>query len=268
MNASLTSLSHLIEGLGDIAVAVSGGVDSMTLATLANQILGHRAVMYHAVSPAVPADATARVRTQAAQRGWMLELFDAGEFADPRYRANPTNRCFYCKTNLYGAVRSRTQQQIVSGTNTDDLGEFRPGLDAARNYGVRHPYVEAGLDKPAVRQLAAALGLGEIVTLPAAPCLASRVETGIPIEPAMLELVHSAEKLVASAITPQTVRCRVRAAAVVIELDPASLANLAGETGTALKRSLKALLGAHGIDAPILFARYRTGSAFLRVAAS
>src|ERR1700736_1523991 len=153
-------LAGLLTQMGDVAVAVSGGVDSMTLAALTHDILGTRGVMYHAVSPAVPARATARVREQADQRGWRLELFDAGEFADPRYRANPSNRCFFCKTNLYGAVRARTEHQIVSGTNIDDLGEFRPGLEAARDYAVRHPYVEAGLDKRAVRRLAARPGPG------------------------------------------------------------------------------------------------------------
>jgi uncharacterized protein len=197
------------------------------------------------------------------RRDWAIEIFDAGEFADPRYRANPTNRCFFCKINLYGAVKSRTPHQIISGTNTDDLGEFRPGLEAALKYGVRHPYVETGLDKQAVRQLAAALKLGEIATLPAAPCLASRVETGIAIEPSMLQVIHNVETLVATAIAPQTVRCRVRATTVVIELDHASLANLSGETGLKLRRSLTALLESHGMLVPIMFAPYRAGSAFV-----
>ena len=107
--------------------------------------------MHHATSPAVPPEATERTRALAAAEGWPLDVFDAGEFADPAYRANPVNRCFFCKTNLYGAVASRTRWQIVSGTNMDDLGEYRPGLDAARAHAVRHPFVEAEIDKRTVR---------------------------------------------------------------------------------------------------------------------
>ena len=87
-----------------IAVAVSGGIDSLTLATASHRILPGRVTMHHATSPAVPAEATERTRALAQVEGWQLDVFDAGEFADPAYRANPVNRCFFCKTNLYGAV--------------------------------------------------------------------------------------------------------------------------------------------------------------------
>lgn len=257
-------LAGILEEMSEVAVAVSGGVDSMTLAALAHRVLGPRAAMYHAVSPAVPAEATQRVRDVARAEGWRMETFDAGEFADGRYRANPAHRCFFCKINLYGTIRSRTRRQILSGTNTDDLGEFRPGLDAARAHQVRHPYVEAGMDKPAVRRLSASLGLGEIAELPAAPCLSSRVETGIRIEPAMLGAIHAAEKLVAATLAPLTVRCRMRAAGVVVELDAQSLGRLTGEADATLRASLAQLLMAGGVEAPISFAPYRTGSAFLR----
>ena len=134
-------------GSGPLAVAVSGGVDSLTLADPRPPAgLGPTALMVHAVSPAVPGEATARVRAEAAREGWDLRVIEAGEFADPAYRANPVNRCFFCKTNLYGAIRQRHRPaRWLSGANLDDLGEYRPGLDAAREHGVRHPYVEAGL---------------------------------------------------------------------------------------------------------------------------
>jgi pyridinium-3,5-biscarboxylic acid mononucleotide sulfurtransferase len=257
-------LAAILEEISELAVAVSGGVDSMTLAAFAHRVLGARAAMYHAVSPAVPAEATQRVRDLAKARGCRLETFDAGEFADGRYRANPANRCFFCKINLYGTIRSRTRHQIVSGTNMDDLGEFRPGLEAARAHEVRHPYVEAGMDKPAVRRLSTWLGLGDIAALPAAPCLSSRVETGVRIEPAMLGAIHAAEKLVTATLAPRTVRCRMRAAGVVVELDARSLGRLTGETDAALRASLAQLLMAEGVEAPISFAPYRSGSAFLQ----
>ena len=264
--ASLERLSRLLDAMPAVAVAVSGGVDSLTLATAAHEVLGGRARMHHAVSPAVPPDATARTRALAHLRGWDLDVFDAGEFADPAYRANPANRCFFCKTNLYGAVAARTRSPIASGTNLDDLGDYRPGLIAARDHGVRHPFVEARINKADVRRLAALLGLGEVAELPASPCLSSRVETNIPIEAATLAFIHEAEQLVAAELRPRTVRCRVRATAIVIELDADALAGLDPATEDRLRSRLGAGLGATNLLQPLRFAPYRMGSAFLRSA--
>jgi pyridinium-3,5-biscarboxylic acid mononucleotide sulfurtransferase len=256
MTSELDQLTLVLRGMGPVAVAVSGGVDSLTLAQVAHVVHGREARMHHAVSPAVPPEATARTRALAAANGWALDIFDAGEFADEAYRANPVNRCFFCKTNLYGALAPRALAQIVSGTNTDDLGEYRPGLQAAENHGVRHPYVEAGIDKPSVRRIAAEIGLGALAELPAAPCLSSRLETGIRVEPELLVLVHRAEQMVSDTLSPNTVRCRVRAGGIVIELDRASLERL--DEAPALSAELQALA-----RQPVTFAPYRTGSAFL-----
>jgi uncharacterized protein len=223
--------------------------------------------MVHAASPAVPAEATARVRSEAAREGWDLRVVEAGEFADPRYRANPVNRCFFCKTNLYGTIRTVTDRQVVSGANLDDLGEYRPGLDAAREHGVRHPYVEAGLDKAAVRTLARDLGLGDVAELPSAPCLSSRVETGLRIEPETLAFIHAVEVLVDSTLGPsharRAVRCRVRAEGVVIELDPASLADLLPPEREWLSREIAAAAPPGLAGEGVRFQPYRVGSAFL-----
>jgi len=260
---AMRALSGLLSGLDRAAMAVSGGVDSMTLATVVQQVLGDRSEMFHAVSPAVPAEATERVEAMAREQGWQLRLFKAGEFADVNYRANPVNRCYFCKINLYGAIRVQTEAQILSGTNLDDLGEYRPGLDAARAHGVRHPYVEAGIDKLGVRALARELGLHGICELPAAPCLSSRVETGIPIRAPDLRLIHRAERLMSELLSPRIVRCRIRASGVVIELDKASLESALGGTHRQLQDSLAALLDDNGLAVTVSFAPYRTGSAFL-----
>ncbi len=267
MSEILTRLQGVLGTLDTAAVAVSGGIDSLTLATAAHRVLGPRVTMHHATSPAVPAEATDRTRALAEREGWTLDVFDAGEFADPSYRANPVNRCFFCKTNLYGAVAARTRHTILSGTNLDDLGDYRPGLEAARDHAVRHPFVEAAVDKRAVRALAVELGLGALSELPSAPCLSSRIETGIRIEAPVLAMVHAAETLVGRALAAATVRCRVRAGAVVIELDPASLDALAAERRDDLAGQVAALARQAGLSAPVAFAPYRTGSAFLRAKA-
>jgi PP-loop superfamily ATP-utilizing enzyme len=122
----LAALETVLRGLKGGAIAVSGGVDSMTLAIVAGRLPEGAFEMFHALSPAVPADATARVRHHAAREGWTLREITAGEFDDPAYRANPVDRCFHCKTNLYGAVCARTEKTVLSGTNRDDLGDYRP----------------------------------------------------------------------------------------------------------------------------------------------
>ena len=260
----LAELHGCLDRLGKVAVAVSGGVDSMTLAVVAARRLGPEARMHHAVSPAVPPEATRRVRAYAAREGWPLEVMDAGEFGDARYLANPANRCYFCKTNLYGAMAARARGVLVSGTNVDDLGDFRPGLAAAGEHAVRHPYVEAGLRKDDVRDLARSLRLDDLAELPAAPCLSSRVETGIAIDAGDLAAVHRVEVRVRDALSPRSVRCRVRREAVVIELDRATLDRLDPDAGEALADEARAAFGARLAGRPVRFEPYRMGSAFLR----
>jgi uncharacterized protein len=261
--ARVATLASVLTGMGDVAVAVSGGVDSMTLACFARQTLGRRATMFHALSPAVPADATARVRRVATERDWNLEVIDAREFDNGDYVANPVNRCFHCKTSLYAAIGQATRAQIVSGTNLDDLSDYRPGLIAARDHGVRHPFVEARIPKGEVRALARRLELHDIAELPSSPCLSSRIETGIAIEPDTLDRVHAVEQLIRERHAPSAVRCRVRAEGVVIELDEALLAQLSDEHRDTLAAEVRALF-APTRHRPVAFARYVTGSAFLR----
>jgi uncharacterized protein len=258
------TLDTVLSSLGASAVAVSGGVDSMTLAVIANRLLGRNQVtMMHAVSPAVPPEATERVRGFARIENWDLRILDAGEFSDENYVANPINRCFFCKGNLYGAIGKISDRQVLSGTNTDDLGEYRPGLEAARHHRVRHPYLEAGINKEGVRALARDLGLGMLAELPASPCLSSRVETLIPIDPETLTAIHAIEQLVDAQLRPKTVRCRVRKSGIVIELDEESLAWLAEDRSRELSGSIASLLPTALAFQPVSFAPYRNGSAFV-----
>jgi pyridinium-3,5-biscarboxylic acid mononucleotide sulfurtransferase len=259
-------LEEIVGTLDRAAVAVSGGVDSLTLARVVHDVVGDNATMYHAVSPAVPSEATARVHALAQQYGWQLEVINAGEFASEDYMRNPVNRCFFCKTSLYDAIQAiakQTNAQILSGTNTDDLGEYRPGLEAAKQHDVRHPFVEAGISKVEVRALARELGMGDVAELPAAPCLSSRVETGIAIDPKTLTAIHATEKLIAAALQPKTVRCRVRANGVVIELDAATLAKVDQQNRNELASKIEEIFSHNDSTKSIRFEAYRNGSAFL-----
>ena len=264
MNDDLHRLKSVLRSIGPLAVAVSGGVDSLTLAVTAHRVLGSDARMLHALSPAVPEDATARVRRYAEHEGWHLDIIDAHEFSDPDYLANPHDRCFYCKSNLYSAMAEMVSCLLVSGTNTDDLGDYRPGLRAAAMHGVRHPYVEANMNKDAVRALARGLWLHDIAQLPASPCLSSRVETGISIDPGVLDAIYNAERFVQRELTPETARCRVRRNAIVVELDSESINRLDRVRADKLLRQVGVLLSAAGVEHPVSFQTYRMGSAFLR----
>ncbi|HVX99311.1 MAG TPA: adenine nucleotide alpha hydrolase [Pseudorhodoplanes sp.] len=204
---------------GDLAIAVSGGIDSMTLAFVAHRFLDRPPTMVHAVSPAVPAEATLRIRDYARREGWRLSLVDAGEFGDPSYRANPVNRCYFCKSNLYDRIRGLAFGAIASGTNLDDLGDVRPGLKAAAERRVIHPFVEAGIGKSGIRLLARLHGLLDLADLPAQPCLASRVETGIRIEAGDLAFIDAVERQIRELAPPQAdVRCRLTRGGVVLEI--------------------------------------------------
>src|SRR3984957_19035603 len=261
VQARLTAVLSAIEG--PLAIAVSGGVDSVTLAAFAPRAAGSRAECFHAVSPAVPEEATVRMKRLAADHGWRLRIVDAREFADESYLANPVDRCFFCKTNLYGCIARHSEAQILSGANLDDLGEYRPGLNAAKLHSVRHPYLEAGIDKRAVRSLARDLGLGALSELPAAPCLSSRVETGIAIRPEVLRAIHAVEQSIAKDFPTGIVRCRVRAKGVVIELDPETLAAISGKREDELRANADRIFAGIAPTLGLSFESYRNGSAFV-----
>ncbi len=259
----IANLKSTISDLLSVTIAVSGGVDSMTLASFAHQASQTGDVqMIHAVSPAVPPQATERVRSIAREQSWQLHVISAGEFSDPRYRANPVNRCFFCKTNLYAALTGMTSGTVLSGTNFDDLGDYRPGLEAARNYNVHHPYVEAGMTKADVRHLAAQLGMPVIAELPASPCLSSRIETGLEIDPDELRLVNNVEQFIQADLSPHTVRCRIRPSGYVIELDSATRLRLSAGQRMSLIEDLTRRFPQLK-EQPLTFAGYEQGSAFV-----
>lgn len=265
--ALAAALRDAVAGTGSrLTIAVSGGIDSLTLSAAAAQVLGaERVRLCHAVSAAVPAAATGRVRDLAARLGLALDEVDAGEFADARYRENPVNRCYFCKSALYDTLaRLAARGPVAAGTNLDDLGDYRPGLRAAAEHGVRHPFVDAKLDKDAVRALARALGMGALSELPAAPCLASRIETGLRVEPAELRMIDAVEEGLRAALGPVTLRCRRRPGRLEVELDGAVLARLSGDRLAALSELARGVARDHGAaDLPLTISAYRQGSGFI-----
>jgi uncharacterized protein len=250
----MMTLDAVLADLPGLAIAVSGGVDSMTLAHAAHRVGAPGLRVVHALSPAVPTEATARVRDHATRFAWRLIEVDAGEFADPEYRANPVNRCYFCKNNLYSRISHVTEGPIASGANLDDLGDYRPGLTAAAEHRVRHPFIEAGMGKAAVRVLARSFELGDISELPAQPCLSSRIETGIAISAADLAFVARMERALAPHVAAGTdLRCRVTHDGIAVEA-PApdeTMRQIAAELCDAEQRRF---LG---------FRPYRRGAAFL-----
>jgi uncharacterized protein len=263
-DAALARLVAVVDRFDRLAIAVSGGVDSMTLAHVAHRLSRTEATMYHAHGPAVPKSAGERVASHAQRNGWKLVTIDAGETADARYRANPIDRCYYCKTNLYARIRSLVDDPIASGTNVDDLSDFRPGLRAAKERDVVHPYVEAGIDKATVYAIAARLGLEDLERLPAQPCLSSRVETGIAIDESDLAFIDAVETRLADRLGRERVlRCRVTRAGVVIELAEAGderIATIARDIAADACRATKRTFA--GVRA------YVRGAAFVRGATS
>tara|TARA_B100001123_G_scaffold449178_1_gene613420 strand:- start:2199 stop:3029 length:831 start_codon:yes stop_codon:yes gene_type:complete len=264
----LGRVEGLLSDMGPFIVAVSGGVDSMILAIIAHRSSSDARIV-HAVSPAVPFAATERVRFFGNTEGWTVDEINAGEFLNADYIKNPVNRCYYCKTHLYRAIATHSFNSdkattILSGTNIDDLSDYRPGLHAAQEYNVRHPYVEVGIDKAAVRTLATILEFPSLAALPASPCLSSRVETGLPIESKILSTIDEIETMLRDELKPETVRFRYGSTGFVVELDKHSLERLAVTRKRAVLRKIEASLQRSGLEReePVRFSVYKMGNSF------
>jgi uncharacterized protein len=160
-------------------------------------------------------------------------------------------------------LASELQGIILSGTNLDDMDDFRPGLRAAERFGVRHPFVECSVDKTSIRRIADTLGYRDLAQLPAAPCLSSRVETGLRIDPQVLGFVDRVESALRGALQPTVVRCRIRLGEIAIQLDEDRLAALSDGESDYWRRHIGDLAGSVGLPAKVRFEHYRMGSAFV-----
>ena len=185
-----------LRGYGRVAVAYSGGIDSTVVAQAAYLALGDDAVAVTAVSDSLASGELEEADTLARQIGIRHRVIRTEEFADPNYVRNNVDRCYFCKSELYGRLAGLLGElgvdAIASGANTDDLGDHRPGMRAASENGVRHPLQECGLGKAEVRALAKAWGL-PTWDKPATPCLSSRIAYGEDVTPERVKMIDAAE---------------------------------------------------------------------------
>ncbi|MEX0325848.1 MAG: ATP-dependent sacrificial sulfur transferase LarE [Puniceicoccaceae bacterium] len=225
----LARLSDWFADAPGALVAFSGGVDSSLVAFLAHHFLGdERSLAVISASPSLKMSELDGARAFARQHKIPLEVIVTREMENPNYTSNPANRCYFCKHTLYTELAEMREKYpqwwVLNGQNTDDLGDYRPGLQAAREFEVRAPLGECGIDKETVRRLAAHFGL-ECWDKPASPCLSSRVPYGHEVTFEKLRQIESAEQFLNEAGFPV---CRVRhyGDTARIELPPEKIAAL------------------------------------------
>jgi uncharacterized protein len=180
----LASLRGIFSELGSVLVCYSGGIDSAFVLAVAHSVLGERAVGMTAVSPSLSPSEKDDAARIAVKLGATHRFVDSHELERPGYVQNGPDRCFHCKSELYDIAEAKRQEWslavVVNGTNRDDLGDYRPGLEAAKNAGARSPLVEAGMTKADVRAAALAIGM-DVWDKPAAACLSSRIPYGTSV---------------------------------------------------------------------------------------
>ena len=204
-------LIQTLRGYGRLAVAFSGGVDSAVVAQAAFDALGDAAIAVTAVSDSLAQGELEDARALAEKIGIRHRVIRTEEFADPNYLRNNPDRCYFCKSELYGRLAgllgTLQVDAIASGANADDAGDHRPGMRAAAENGVRHPLQECGLDKNAVRALARAWGL-PTWDKPATPCLSSRVAYGEEVTPERVRMIDRGEQWLRQTLGLRVLRVR------------------------------------------------------------
>ncbi len=222
------ALDALLEKMGSVVVALSGGVDSAFLAVRAHRVLGPRALAVTADSPSLADRERQTALGLAARFGFAHRMIQTHEVEDPRYQKNAADRCYYCKTELFRHLLPLAEREgyahVAYGLITDDLSDFRPGHRAAQEAGVRAPLAEAGLDKDYVRSLSREMGL-PTWDQPSSPCLSSRVPYGTAVTPAALRQIEAAEAALRE-LGFRELRVRHFGPRARVELAPAELPRL------------------------------------------
>lgn len=244
LGAKKHTLHGILSSLESVIVAFSGGADSAYLAHVATSILGPRALAVTADSASYPDAQRQLARRVATDFGIRHETIQTRELERPEYRANPANRCYYCKQELYAHLSSmalaRGFSAVVDGSNADDRGDYRPGRQAAREYGVRSPLDEAGLSKDEIRRLSREAGL-PTWDVPASACLSSRIPYGSEVTEEKLWMIERAERVV-SALGFRVFRVRHHDTLARLEIAKDEMARaLEPATADQLTRELRAL---------------------------
>ena len=221
------ALAAWLRERGRIAIGFSGGVDSAYLAVAARRTLGADNVLaIIGRSASYPAEQWATARRVAASFDVDVLELDTDEMNDPRYAANPANRCYFCKSELWGklipAAAERGFSTVVDGTNADDVGGYRPGMQAARESSVASPLADVGFTKAEIRVRSRALGL-PTWQQPASPCLSSRLPYGTSVTPERLRLIERAERAVRELGVTGDMRVRYHDDVARVELSPIEL---------------------------------------------
>jgi uncharacterized protein len=226
IETKLSRLSESIRSTGSALVCFSGGVDSAFVFAMAARALGNKAIGMTAVSPSLPESELDHAKAFAREIGAEHRLVVATEMDDPDYVKNEPDRCFHCRSALYRVAREKCGEwglsAILNGTNCDDAGDYRPGLEAAKNAGIQSPLVDCGFTKADVRAGSKAIGLS-LWDKPAAACLSSRIPYGTPVTQGLLAQIGGFESEL-RALGFRQVRVRYHDRLARVELDTAEIA--------------------------------------------
>lgn len=223
LNQKLERLKMILGDLESVVVAYSGGVDSTLLLRVAKES-AQRVLAVTATSPTYPQSELEQAQRIANSLGVEHMIIESHEMENPQFCANPADRCYYCKSELFSQLRAvaaeRGFKAVVDGSNAEDLGDFRPGMRAAREYGIRSPLLEAGLTKEEIRELSRYYQL-PTWDKPAMACLSSRIPYGEPITPEKVKQIEAGEAFLRS-LGLKEVRLRHHGPIARLEVNPAA----------------------------------------------